>query len=100
MCVCTSLIPHTTLRDETFFFLIAKKNTGVINDFLSLREILTTNQNFILAFDKINRELYILINDNKFVDFNRILSQEAEIKMLIVLRKKRLNISFNLKSVL
>jgi hypothetical protein len=55
MCVCTSLIPHTTLRDETFFFFsLPNKDAGVINEFLSLREILTTNQNFILAFDKIN----------------------------------------------
>jgi hypothetical protein len=68
---------------------LPNKDAGVINEFLSLREILTTNQNFILAFDKINWELYILINDNKFVDFNRILIQEAEIKMLIVLRKKK-----------
>lgn len=73
------------------------KDAGVINEFLSLREILTTNQNFILAFDKINRELYILINDNKFVDFNRILSQEAEIKMLIVLRKKKIEYFFQFK---
>ena len=73
------------------------KDTGVINEFLSLKEILTTNQNFILAFDKINWELYILINDNKFVDFNRILSQEAEIKMLIVLRKKKVEYFFQFK---
>lgn len=73
------------------------KDAGVINEFLSLREILTTNQNFILAFDKINWELYILINDNKFVDFNRILSQEAEIKMLIVLRKKKVEYFFQFK---
>jgi hypothetical protein len=76
---------------------LPNKDAGVINEFLSLREILTTNQNFILAFDKINWELYILINDNKFVDFNRILSQEAEIKMLIVLRKKKIEYFFQFK---
>jgi hypothetical protein len=76
---------------------LPNKDAGVINEFLSLREILTTNQNFILAFDKINWELYILINDNKFVDFNRILSQEAEIKMLIVLRKKKVEYFFQFK---
>jgi hypothetical protein len=76
---------------------LPNKDAGVINEFLSLREILTTNQNFILAFDKINWELYILINDNKFVDFNRILSQEAEIKMLIVLREKKVEYFFQFK---
>jgi len=34
-------------------------------------------------FNKINQELYVLINNNKFVNINLRLSHEAKIKMYI-----------------
>jgi len=45
-------------------------------------------------FNKINRKLYKLINDSKYVDFNQRLSCEVEIKMLFF--KKKI-FFFNLK---
>jgi hypothetical protein len=33
--------------------------------------------------NKINQKLYMLINNNKFVDSNQILNQEIKIKILL-----------------
>jgi len=40
-------------------------------------------------FNKINRKLYKLINDSKYVDFNQKLSCEVEIKMLFFFKKEK-----------
>jgi hypothetical protein len=38
---------------------------------------------YVYMFNKINKELYILINNNKFINLNYKLSQRAEIEMHI-----------------
>lgn len=40
-------------------------------------------------FNKINRELYKLINDSKYIDFNQRLSFEVEIKIQFFLKKDK-----------
>ena len=46
--------------------------------------------------NKIDQELYILINDTKFFNFNQKLNWKVKIKILFF-RKKILNICFILK---
>jgi hypothetical protein len=40
------------------------------------------------VFSKINYKLYVTINDSKFIDYNQISSQKANINILFFILKK------------
>jgi hypothetical protein len=50
-------------------------------------------------FNKIIQKLYVIINDNEFVGFNKRLSKKTKIKVLVFREKKMFNIYFSLKLV-
>jgi len=74
-------------KNKAFFFLFFS--------FLALKTVHAFVNMFfffiLCVFTKINSELYMVINNNKFVYFNSKLSWEFKINILF-LRKKRLNI--------
>jgi len=78
------LIPHTILWDGVFFFSTKKK--------VPLIKFL-----FIYVYNKINWELYIPINNYKFVGYNLRLSWEGKIKMLFLKKKKEVEYLFKFK---
>jgi len=50
-------------------------------------------------FNKINRELYKLINDSKYIDFNQRLSCEVEIKIQFFFKKNKCFFLFKIGSL-
>jgi hypothetical protein len=78
------------------FFLMKKKIQVLLMFFFMRRKFLTINRKIYVCSIKINRELYILINNNKIVDYNQRFSLEAKDKNVIFYEGK-LNIVFSLK---
>jgi len=64
--------------------------------FFLRRKFLIINRKIYVCSIKINRKLYILINNNKIVDYNQRFSLEAKDKNVIFYEGK-LNIVFSLK---
>ena len=77
------------------FFPQWKNSASIINFFYHKKSNYKLKKLYMCSIKK-NQELNVLINNNKFVDFNKKFSQKIKIKMLF-LRNKKVKYLFQFK---